>query len=640
LPEREKPMIPIVPRMEMPFRCLPLSTSSVARPGARIARAFLAVVDGMRIPVVALMLALALPLAADPAPPAPSSIKITHELLGDSATGVVTRLTAAFETIEMPPGVPLELQGSVEQAGIVTRTFRYQLQAESRSWSFVQTLPAGTVAIDLRLLVPIENETPMILGKASATIEVAKTGREYVASDEAGAEAIFAEGLVSETAGAVKIRAPRRDLAPNLFIVDVDVKPPVKKVEFWIGEKKVFTKNGPPYRAELDLGNLPKRVEVRALGFDPKGRFVDADAWVVNERDNPVEAKISRNATPDGVTHIKVSVQNGGSSTAIAKVTLDAGSRRVAEWTRAPYAISLPTKSLDGAEFITAIVLDADGKELASDLLFLNGQRFGEEIQVNLIELPVTVVDKTGAVVAGLEQQDFTVLEQGKPQKIATFNFASNLPLSLGVLVDHSGSMRPRIDVARQAAIEFFRDVLSPGDRAFFGGFSWETQRVSPFLTDLSSLTSQIESMPEPDGGTALYDAIVTGLYRFRSVPGRKALVIVTDGEDTVSRLKYDDMLQYVRTARVPVYFIAIGISSIGSSGIKNLAAESGAVVYFVKNVDGLRETYDKLERDLRSQYLIGYYAEAAKNDSAYRTVEVKLKKEGAVVRTIRGYIP
>jgi VWFA-related protein len=272
--------------------------------------------------------------------------------------------------------------------------------------------------------------------------------------------------------------------------------------------------------------------------------------------------------------------------------------------------------------------------------MFLNGQRFGEEIQVNLIELPVTVVDKSGAVVAGLVQDDFTVLEQAKPQKIATFNFASNLPLSIGVLVDHSGSMKPRIEVARQAAIEFFKDILSPGDRAFFGGFSWEAQRVSPFLTDVASLTTQIEAMPEPDGGTALYDAIVTGLYRFRSIPGRKALVIVTDGEDTVSRLKYDQMLQYVRTARVPVYFIAIGVPSIGSSSIKNLAAETGAVVYFVKNVEGLSATYDKLERDLRSQYLVGYYAESTKNDSAYRSVDVKVKKEGAIVRTIRGYIP
>lgn len=594
----------------------------------------------MRIAISVALLALALSATAQQqTPPASSSIKLTHEALGDSEAGVVTRVTATFETIEAPAGLPLELQISAIQTGAVVRNFRYQLPAQTRSWSFVQTFSSGTIDLDVRLLIPIENETPMILGKGTTKLEIAKTGREYAASDEAGAEAIFAEGIVPETAGSVKIRPPRRDLAPHLFVVEVDVKPPVKRVEFWIGEKKISTKNSAPYRAELDLGSIPRRVEVRAVGYDSKGRFIDADAWIVNERDNPVEAKLTKNVTPDGVTHIKVSVQNGANAK-IAKVTLDAAGKRLAEWLRAPYAISFPSKRLDGIDFITALVLDAEGRELASDLLFLNGARYSEEIQVNLIELPVTVNDKGGAVIADLKQEDFTVLEQGKPQKIATFNFSANLPLSLGVLVDHSGSMKPRIAEARQAAVEFFRDIMAPGDRAFFGGFSWETQRVSPFLTDVGSLTSQIESMPEPEGGTALYDAIVTGLYRFRSVPGRKALVIVTDGEDTVSRLKYDDMLQYVRTARVPVYFIGIGLSPLGSSGIKNLAAETGAVVYFVRNVSSLGETYEKLERDLRSQYLVGYYAESTKTDGAYRSVDVKVKREGAAVRTIRGYIP
>ena len=594
----------------------------------------------MRIAISVALLALALSATAQQqTPPASSSIKLTHEALGDSEAGVVTRVTATFETIEAPAGLPLELQVSAMQTGVVVRNFRYQLPAQARSWSFVQTFSSGTIDLDVRLLIPIENEMPMILGKGTAKLEIAKTGREYTASDEAGAEAIFAEGIVPETAGSVKIRPPRRDLAPHLFVVEVDVKPPVKRVEFWIGEKKISTKNSAPYRAELDLGSIPRRVEVRAVGYDSKGRFIDADAWIVNERDNPVEAKLTKNVTPDGVTHIKVSVQNGANAK-IAKVTLDAGGKRLAEWVRAPYAISLPSKRLDGVDFITALVLDAEGRELASDLLFLNGARYSEEIQVNLIELPVTVNDKGGAVIADLKQEDFTVLEQGKPQKIATFNFSANLPLSLGILVDHSGSMKPRIAEARQAAVEFFREIMAPGDRAFFGGFSWETQRVSPFLTDVSALTSQIESMPEPDGGTALYDAIVTGLYRFRSVPGRKALVIVTDGEDTVSRLKYDDMLEYVRTARVPVYFIGIGLSQLGSSGIRNLAAETGAVVYFVRNVSSLGETYEKLERDLRSQYLVGYYAESTKTDGDYRSVDVKVKREGAAVRTIRGYIP
>jgi hypothetical protein len=131
----------------------------------------------------------------------------------------------------------------------------------------------------------------------------------------------------------VKIRAPRRDVAPNLFIVDVDVLPPVKRVEFWVEGKKVLARNAPPFNAELDLGTLPKRVEVRAVGYDAQGRYVDADAFVVNERDTPLELKITRTITPDGVSHFKLSLQNP-KGTGIKNVVLYAGDQKLHEWTR------------------------------------------------------------------------------------------------------------------------------------------------------------------------------------------------------------------------------------------------------------------------------------------------------------------
>ncbi len=572
-------------------------------------------------------------------PRADETIALKAEALGDGDGGVVTRLTVEFQKLEPPEGIPIEMQGSIVKDEAVVRNFRYQIRAGTKTHSFIQTLPEGKLFIQVRFLVPIENEMPLIIGKYAETVEIAATGEEYIASEDAGAEAIFAEGIVPETAGAVRILPPKRDLAPNLFIVEADVKPPVRKVEFWADGKKVFTRNAPPYSAELDLGDRPRRVEVRVVGFDRKGRYIDADAWIVNERDNPVEAKITKHETNEGLTHFKVSVQNNDGA-AIEKVVLEAAGSMLAEWTRAPYAIALPSTRLSGIEFVTAIVKDASGNELASDLLFLDGDRYIEEIQVNLIELPVTVYDQNGNVVTDLKQEDFEVYEQGTPQTISMWGFASNLPLSLGVLVDHSGSMQPRIDVARTAALQFFQKILRDGDKAFFGGFSWEAQRLSPFLTNVSLLRGQVDQMPDADGGTALYDSIVSGLYRFRSIPGRKALVIVSDGEDTVSRLPYEDMLRYVRTARVPIYFIGIDMPMFGTKKMKSLASETGAVAFLIKDVEELGQTYDDLEKDLRSQYLVAYYSESMKEDDEYRNVEVRVKREGAVVRTIRGYIP
>jgi Ca-activated chloride channel family protein len=588
-------------------------------------------------------LLVALLFAAAPLLAQEAKISIGLEPLGDSPEGVVVRTVFRFAIgPDVPPGIPLVIQGSVMQGGTVTKRFRYPLaESQRETLTTIQTLQPGEAEIEARLMIPLEEQAPVIIAKRSQKVPIAKTNKAYVAGEGATAEGIVAEGVVPENAGAVKIVAPRRDVAVNLFIVDVDVKPPVKRVEFWVEGKKILAKNAPPYRAELDLGQLPKRVEVRAVGYDDHGRYVDADAFVVNERETPLEVKITRTVTPDQVSHFKLSIQNPRGNE-LKTVALYAGQKKIFEWSQPPYAIDIPAAKLKGVDFVRASAIDSTNYE-AADLLFLNGERYSEEIEVNLVELPVSVSDASGAPVAGLTQSDFTVLENGKPQKITTFNFAQNLPIAVGVLIDHSGSMEKRMEPTKQAAKEFFKRILRPGDRAFVAGFAFDPQKLAPFVTDASLLEAQVDSVPNAGGGTALYDAIVTGLYRFRTLQGRKALVILTDGEDTTSRVTYDDLLTYARAARVPLYFIGLGVSSLPLSGggvMKSLAAETGGEAIFIKNEKQLGEAYAQLEKVLRSQYLIAYNTESMRKDRAYRTIEVKVDKPGTTVRTIRGFIP
>ncbi len=573
----------------------------------------------------------------------PSVMEITSAPLGDAPEGVVMRITFRSEvSADVPNGTPLALQGSILQQGKVLRNFRHLLvPGAGATYTMVQTLPLGEVDIDARLLIPLEESAPLLLGKGALKVTVGKTGTPYIASEDATADAIIAEGALIETAGAVRISPPRRDLAPNLFIVDVAVKPPVKKVEFYVEGKKIFAKNAPPYRAELDLGLLPRRVEIRVVGYDAVGRYVDADAWLVNERDNQLELKITRTITPDKISHVKISIQNPKNSE-LKNIVLFAGDRKLVEFKAPPYAVRLDESKLKGVEFLRASATDSTGYE-ASDLLFLDGSRYIEEVEVNMIELPVGVTDQAGVPLVGLKQEEFEVFEDKKPKKIANFAFSNDLPLTLGLLVDHSGSMKPHIENTRKAALGFFEKMLGSRDRAFFGGFSWQTTIVSPFVSDLGTLRAQVGAMPEPDGGTALYDAIITGLYRFRSVPGRKALVIVSDGADTVSRVDYAEMLRYVRVARVPLYFIGIGISGMdisASSKMKGLADETGGRALFVRDAKNLDKVYGDLEKELRTQYLVSYYTESTKKNQKYRTVEVKVKRDKVKVSTIRGFIP
>lgn len=573
----------------------------------------------------------------------PQKLTITTEPLGDTDAGIVTRVTFHYAIpLDVPAGVPLVILGSTTQGGAVAKTFRYPLgQSQRTSLTAIQTLHAGDADIEARLMIPLEEQAPVIVAKGTAHITVAATNQRYVAGAVDGAEGMIAEGTVPESGDAIRIVAPRRDVALNLFVVEVETKPPVKRVEFWVEGKKIMTRNAPPYRAELDLGQLPKRVEVRAVGYDDRGRYVDADAFVVNERETPLEVKITRTATADRIAHVKLSIQNPHGA-AIRSVALYAGQKKIYQWAQPPYAIDLPEARLTGVPFLRASVVDATNYE-ASDLLFLNGGKVNEEIEVNLIELPVSVLDADGAPIAGLTRRDFRVLENGKAQKITNFDAASNLPISAGLLIDHSGSMKPRMEATKKAATEFLRRIMKPSDRAFVAAFSFDATRDAPFVSSVGALAEQVDAIPDADGGTSLYDAIVTALYRFRNVPGRRALIILTDGEDTASRLAYEDMLTYARAARVPLYFIGVGLGMTnisGTSKMRSLAAETGGVAYFIGNVNRLDETYAQLEKDLRWQYLIAYETQSSKSDRAYRAVQVDVGKPGAHVRTIRGFLP
>lgn len=591
----------------------------------------------MRLRLLALSF-LAAPLFAADQP----KLTIALEPLGDSPQGVVTRATYRFVVgTDVPSGVPLVLVGSMSQDGAVIKRFRYPVDLSHEVITAIQTLQPGAVEIDARLMVPLEEQTPVIVAKATQTFTLARMNKTYIAGENEGAEAIVAEGVVPEASGAVRIIPPRRDVAPNLFVVDVDVKPPVKRVEFWVEGKKIITRNAPPYRAELDLGALPKRVEVRAIGYDDHGRYVDADAFVVNERETPLEVKITRTTTKDGVEHFKLSVQNP-KTTELKTIALFAGDRKIHEWQRPPYAVDFPAGQLKGVEFVRASVIDDTGYE-ASDLVFLTGERYSEEIDVDVVELPISVTDTAGMPVTDLQQKDFHVWENGKTEKITAFNYAANLPISAGLLIDHSGSMEKRMKDTKAAAIEFLHRIIKNADRAFVSAFAFDTTKAAPFVSDAQALEAQVNAIPDASGGTSLYDAIVTGLYRFRTVQGRKALIILTDGEDTTSRVPYEEMLSYARSARVPLYFIGIGLGLTdfsGTSKMKALAAETGGVAYFIKDVKQLGDTYTRLENDLRTQYLVAYNTESTRKDHTYRTIEVKVDRAGAVVRTIRGFIP
>lgn len=144
-------------------------------------------------------------------------------------------------------------------------------------------------------------------------------------------------------------------------------------------------------------------------------------------------------------------------------------------------------------------------------------------------------------------------------------------------------------------------------------------------------------------GATALYDAVILGLYQFRALQGRKALVVITDGDDNRSHVEYETLLRYARSAGAPIYFIAVNIplTDFKSRKItKEIANESGGEVFSIGNASKMPEVTRRIEEELRSQYILAFKSDSTKPPGEYRAVSVAVKKSGIAARTIRGYIP
>jgi Ca-activated chloride channel family protein len=259
---------------------------------------------------------------------------------------------------------------------------------------------------------------------------------------------------------------------------------------------------------------------------------------------------------------------------------------------------------------------------------------------IDVVALNVTVLDPQQRLVGDLGQRDFAVFEDGVQQQISYFE-TSVVPLDLAILVDTSVSMEAKLPFVRKAATTF-ASLLRPGDRAAVFGFSSQVQVLSPFTENLADVKSAIERT-KAGGATALYNAIYVALREFgRAVsPGdavrRRAIVVLSDGEDTVSLMTFEEMLAEARRAGVTVYTIGLRTDAMRSVSrtkpffsqadyaMKALAQETGATVHFPARPADLDAAYAAIRQELSCQYAIGYVSSNPMRNGAFRRVVVKL---------------
>jgi Ca-activated chloride channel family protein len=269
---------------------------------------------------------------------------------------------------------------------------------------------------------------------------------------------------------------------------------------------------------------------------------------------------------------------------------------------------------------------------------------------VDVVSLNVTVVDPQNRYVTDLTEQDFSVFEDGTKQELTYFN-RTNLPIALSLLIDTSASMENRMQLAQDAAVGFARK-LRQQDLAQVVDFDSRVEVLQDFTNNVAELERSIRAT-SAGGSTALHNALYISLKELAKIKPRtadevrrRAIVVLSDGEDTSSLVTYEEVLELAKRSETAIYAIALqakdGAQTKGFREaefvLRQFAQETGGRAFFPSRVEDLRDVYGQIADELSSQYSLGYASKNTRRDGGWRRIAVQVARPQAIARTKRGY--
>ena len=268
-------------------------------------------------------------------------------------------------------------------------------------------------------------------------------------------------------------------------------------------------------------------------------------------------------------------------------------------------------------------------------------------VQTDLVSILASVTDAKGEPVIGLDQSAFQLSEEGIAQKIVRFEPQTNRPLDLALMVDASGSTAIELKIERDAATHFIEEVVRPDDRLAVFSFAADVVQLSNFSADLKQLDAAVRRVDTSvDMGTSLYDAVVLGSQSVRrqGAERRRALVIITDAGETTSVSKFEDARRAAISSNILLYTVVVrpmksdaGWNTAGEHAISTITDSTGGALYYPTNLSELGAIFDRINRELRTQYLLGYYPNPAPPPGSDRHVVVTVNT-GDTVRYRKEY--
>ncbi len=566
-------------------------------------------------------------IAASDAISPPTVVRIT---LAQGDRSGPSQLQHLYETVDNPADgirfqAPVEVAAGIERVAIV-----------------VEVLGSGVWGGTLAAVVAAAEDATKV---SDGTNSEADEAREDALS------AALAEAAFLPRPKAIRLIDPGSELLRGKVRFRTLVQAQgVTKVSFFLDGELVATRNRPPFDTKIDLGRFPRARTLRAVAYGEDGKELSSDVLALNDVSGGFRVRITspepgrQRGVVDVEMDLSVPLEHR-----LDRLELSWNERRIATLFSPPFRhrMVIPTDQPGG--FIRAVATLDDGRT-TEDVVFLNERDFADQLQVRLVELYTVVTDRKGRPTEGLEQESFVIREEGVEQEIVSFDDAGDLPLTLGLNIDSSASMFVKLPAVQQAAGDFVRGFLSGRDQAFLVDFDTQPRMARELTSNLRSVVSSIDSL-EADGDTHIWESIVFSLVELQSVQGKKAVVVFSDGAQEEEALSFKVCYDFSQRLGVPIYIIVLhpGVArgdELTSSmkgftrKLDRLTEATGGRTYYIPNTDNLDTIYQQIDTELRSQYLLTYYASASEGTPAWRKIEVEIKKKGLRARTISGYFP
>ncbi|MGB5162428.1 MAG: VWA domain-containing protein [Thermoanaerobaculia bacterium] len=457
---------------------------------------------------------------------------------------------------------------------------------------------------------------------------------------------LLAEANAAITSGdnTIKIVEPRGRYQTGMLRIDtMTTGKDISSVDFILDGHEQLIKRVPPFTVELDLGSLPRMRTLTAVARDAQGVEVARDQKEINAGSHRFDARLveprsNRQYERSLRAEAQIEVPDGG---AVERVDFYLNETLVSTLYQEPWTQPIFLDSDGELAYVRVVAYRPDGNYV-EDTVFVNAPDYMENLEVQFVELYITVLDKAKHPVLGLEQESFTVQEDEAAQEIRRFDRVTNLPIHAAILLDISASMEESLGMAQRAALEFFQENLTPKDRAALMTFNDHPNLAVKFTNELADLAGGLAGL-KAERGTALFDSVVFSLFYFNGIKGQRALIILSDGKDEHSQFTYEDTLEYARRAGVAIYSIGLGLNKKSGDAKKkltHLAEETGGRSFFVDAAEELPGIYSAIQEELRSRYYIAYQSTNTAEDDEFRFIEVEVTGKDLEAKTLRGYYP